>query len=190
MTGPPRLPLLPPADAVAAAATVGVSSAAANLNVFRAWLHHPELAGWMHELLMGLLWKGKLDKRLRELVIMRVGWTTGSVYEWTQHWGIATSWLELDADDLLATRDWQANDRFGAAERAILAATDETVASGTVTDATWAACRDDIGDSPEILLEVVAVIGVWRMVSSALRSLEIPLEDGVAPWPPDGLPPP
>jgi hypothetical protein len=40
------------------------------------------------------------------------------------------------------------------------------------------------------LIELVVAIGNWRLFSSLLRSLEIPLEDGVAPWPPDGKPPP
>ena len=35
-------------------------------------------------------------------------------------------------------------------------------------------------------IELVAAIGNWRMISSVLRSLEIPLEEGVVPWPPDG----
>jgi hypothetical protein len=29
-------------------------------------------------------------------------------------------------------------------------------------------------------------IGTWRMVSTVLKTLEIPLEDGVMPWPPEG----
>jgi hypothetical protein len=36
-----------------------------------------------------MLWHGKLDPRLRELVIMRIGWLTASDYEWTQHWRVA-----------------------------------------------------------------------------------------------------
>jgi len=181
-----RIPLLEPDGAHAAAGAAGVTDAAADLNVFRVWLHHPQLAKWLHDLIMGLLWNGTLDTRLRELVIMRLGWITGSDYEWTQHWNIATAWLHLDPDDLVAVRDWQASDRFGPAERAILAATDETVERGAISDATWAACAEHVGRDPVVLLEVVGVIGVWRMVSSMLRSLDVPLEDGVESWPPDG----
>ena len=31
-------------------------------------------------------------------------------------------------------------------------------------------------------------IGAWRTVSRLTRSLEIPLEEGVGSWPPDGRP--
>ena len=35
----------------------------------------------------------------------------------------------------------------------------------------------------------IDAIGAWRMVASILHSLQVPLEDGVASWPPDGLAP-
>ena len=118
----------------------------------------------------------------------RLGWSTGSDYEWTQHWRIALG-VGVDEDDLLAVRDWRAADRFGDAERAVLAATDETVADGAISAATWDACLTHVSDDPVVLLELVSAIGLWRMVSGVLRSLEVPLEDGVASWPPDGQSP-
>jgi alkylhydroperoxidase family enzyme len=184
----PRLPLLSAEDAKAAAGVAGVPELVADLNVFRIWLHHPPLARWFSDLLMGLLWEGQLDARLRELVIMRLGWATGSDYEWTQHWRIALS-VGVTDDDLLAVRDWRSSDRFGDAERAVLAATDETIADGAITAATWESCRTHVSDDPRVLLELVSAIGVWRMVSGILRSLDVPLEDGVASWPPDGRAP-
>jgi hypothetical protein len=43
--------------------------------------------------------------------------------------------------------------------------------------------------STDDLLELAAVIGAGTMFSGLLRTLEVPLEDGVAPWPPDGRSP-
>jgi alkylhydroperoxidase family enzyme len=136
-----------------------------------------------------MLWEGILDSRLRELAIMRIGWLTGSEYEWTQHWRVALG-IGVTAEDLLGVRDWSAHDAFGPAERAVLAATDEVVRDGAVSAPTWAACERDLGLDNPGLIELVTVIGAWRMVASILRSLEVPLEDGVASWPPDGQPPP
>jgi hypothetical protein len=82
-------------------------------------------------------------------------------------------------------RDWRGFAGFGAAERAVLAATDETLETGSISAATWRSCETALG-SAENLLELVAAIGNWRLFSSLLRSLEIPLEEGVAAWPPDG----
>ena len=181
----PRLPLLPPEEARAAAASVGIPEFVTELNVFRTWLRHPELAKGINGLLGRLLLQGRLDARLRELIIMRVGWSTGSDYEWTQHWRISLG-LGIPAEDLVAVRHWEASDRFGPAERAVLAATDETLAQGMVGEETWAALTEHVSTDAEVLLEVVHVIGLWRMVSGVLRSLGVPLEDGVPSWPPDG----
>lgn len=179
---------LAPDEAKRRAAAGGIPEAMADLSVFQVLLHNPGVAAALNGLLHALLWKGTLDARLRELVIMRVGWATGSVYEWTQHWRVALQ-LGVDEADVLAVRDWRASDRFGPVEQAVLAATDDTVETGTISDAAWAACRDAFDGDEALLVELVAVIGNWRLFSALLRSLAVPLEDGVAPWPPDGAAP-
>jgi hypothetical protein len=42
---------------------------------------------------------------------------------------------------------------------------------------------------PALLIELVTTISAWRMIASILHSLQVPLEDGVDSWPPDGQPP-
>ena len=188
MTGSPRVPMLGPEEAKAAAVAAGIPEMVADLSVFRIWLRHPKLARWMNDILMGLLWEGRLDPRLRELVIMRLGWATAAEYEWTQHWRIASGLGVPDAD-LLGVRDWEHHDGFDPADRAVLAATDETLATGALSPATWSACVEHVSDDHQVLLELVTAIGLWRMVSGILRSLEVPLEEGIASWPPDGTGP-
>ena len=182
-----RLARLDPERAHAAAEAVGIPAVMADLSVFRVLLHNPGVAKALQDLLSALLWRGQLDARLRELVIMRLGWATGSVYEWTQHWRVATG-IGIDEADLTAVRDWRNESRFGDLERAVLAATDETLAHGWISDATWAECQRHL-TSPAELVELVVAIGNWRLFSSLLQSLDVPLEDGVSPWPPDGLVP-
>ena len=97
--------------------------------------------------------------------------------------------LEVAPDDLVAVREWEGDERFSPAERAVLAATDETLAAGTVSAETWSASVEQLGGDHHALLELVAAIGLWRMVSGLLRSLEVPLEDHLNPWPPDGRAP-
>ena len=92
-----RIPFLDVGEAKRLGREYGVPSSMAHLNVFRVMLNHPELAAATGNLLATLLYKAnKLDLRLRELIIMRVAWRTGSVYEWTQHWRVAER-LEIDA---------------------------------------------------------------------------------------------
>lgn len=184
--GEGRVPRLEPEKAEAAAREAGIPDVYARLSVFQVLLRHPRLARAMHDLLATLLFDSSLDQRLRELVIMRIGWVTRSDYEWTQHWRIATG-LGVPEADVLAVRDWRSHDGLGAADRAVLAAVDETLQTGTISPATWDVCRAALDE--KALLELVAAIGNWRMLSSVLRSLDVPLEDGVASWPPDGVSP-
>lgn len=184
----PRIELLPAGDAHPAAEQAGVPAMMADLNVFRVLLHHPRVARAVNDLLSSLLFDAELDTRLRELVIMRIGWLTRSDYEWTQHWRVARL-LGVDEEDLLAVREGPGNPRFGAAESAVLTATDETVKDGRVSAATWDACAHALGGDTQKMIELVAVIGTWRMISSILQSLEVPLEVGVGSWPPDGRTP-
>lgn len=167
---------------------VGLPATMAELAVFQVVLNDPPVAGALSELLLTLLSKGRLDPRLRELVIMRIGWVTGSEYEWTQHWRVARL-LGVEADDLLAVRDWRRSERLGPAERAVLAATDETLEMGRISAPTWAECAAALDHDDGQLVELVIAIGNWMLFSSLLRSLEVPLEEGVDPWPPDGLRP-
>ena len=187
MSDTPRSPLLEKDEAARIAEKMELPGQMAELSIFRVLLRNPKLAKQVNDLLMLLIFRGRLDARLRELVIMRLGWCTGSVYEWTQHWRVARQ-LGVPEEDLLAVRDWQGSDHLSDADRAVLAATDETLADGAISPATWALCEKHVG-GPEELLELVAAIGTWRMIASILRSLEIPLEDGVASWPPDGASP-
>jgi alkylhydroperoxidase family enzyme len=184
-SGIPRLPL---DEARAAADEAGVPDYMAELSIFQVLLNHPVVARTLNDLLAAMLWHGALDSRLRELVIMRIGWLTACDYEWTQHWRVASG-LGVPAEDLLGVRDWRAYEGFGPAERAVLAATDDVVNDGAVSAETWAACERELGGDRTVLVELVTAIGAWRMVASILRSLNVPLEDGVASWPPDGRSP-
>ena len=183
MAHEPRITRLSEEEAVVAAKAADLPEQMAPLNVFRVLLHHPKLTQAISGLLTTLLFRGKLDARLRELVIMRIGWRTGSEYEWTQHWRVARQ-LGVSEADLLAVRDWEPSD-LGRAERAVLRATDETLGDGAISPATWKECEAVLPGREE-LLELVTAIGNWNLFSQLLRTLEIPLEEGVEAWPPDG----
>jgi alkylhydroperoxidase family enzyme len=147
-----------------------------------------ELARSALALLSQLMERNKLDARLRELMIMRIGWVTGSAYEWTQHWRVATT-VGIPPEDVLAVRDWRTSNRLTAADKAVLAATDESLAGKAISDATWAEVAKHITD-PAQQVEFVVAMGNWTMFSMLLRNLKIPVEDGVAVWPPDAKPSP
>ncbi len=87
--------------------------------------------------------------------------------------------------------DWQGTTGSGPLEQAaVLAATDDVVREGAVSAQSWSACERELHCDKVVLIELVTVISAWRMVASILHTaFEVPLEDGVSSWPPDGLSP-
>lgn len=184
---PPRVEPLPLATAREAAIRIGLPDFVADINVFRVLLHRPALAKGFFDALDPVLLHGTIDARLRELVIMRVGWVTGSYYEWGQHWHLGPL-FGAPPGDLAAVRDWKHDDRFGPVERAVLAATDVTLAGRAIPDDLWAALGEALpGETQRI--ELVVLVGTYQMLSGVLRTLRVPLDDGLEVWPPDGAAP-
>lgn len=183
-----RIECIPLEDALRLGSEMGIREVQAGKNAFRALAHHPDLVRQLYGLLIMLSSRNKLDSRLRELMIMRIAWTTGSEYAWFQHYRIATTQAEVTPAEILAVRDWRNSNLFGPAERAVLAAVDDTRDHGKVSDAVWAECEQHLRE-PAVLIEMVVAIANWIMFSQLLQSLRVPLEAGATPWPPDGKAP-
>ena len=152
---------------------------------FRIAANNPGVARVAFSQLMQLLEHNKFNTRLRELMIMRIGWVTGSVYEWTQHWRVAAE-AGIPPEDILAVRDWRASDRLNPEDKAILAATDECLSGHSISDTTWAEVVQYVTDPGE-QVEFVVAMGNWMAFSLLFRNLRIPLPAGLKIWPPDGL---
>jgi len=164
---------------------MGLPARRAQSEAFRVVANNPGVARVAFSQLLQLLENNKFDTRLRELMIMRIGWVTGSAYEWTQHWRVATT-AGIPPEDILAVRDWRNSDRLTPADKAILAATDECLAGKSISDAAWAEVAKHVTD-PGQQVEFIIAMGNWMMFSLLFRNLRIPLAEGVAVWPPDGL---
>lgn len=181
----PRVPLLSQEEARKRAAEVGMAENFADLNVFRMMLQHPVLAGKVGSLLSMLLFDGnKFDPRQRELIIMRLGWTSGSEYEWTAHWYLAIR-MEMTPEEILAVQDWENSTVLSDNDKTILKATDEMVERGAITATTWKQLETFVTTHEE-KLELVIAICNWRMFSQLLLSLEVPPEESMDTWPPLG----
>jgi alkylhydroperoxidase family enzyme len=93
--------------------------------------------------------------------------------------------LDIPAEDLLAVRDWPGATNLTPADKAVLQATDDTLERGCIQPETWAKCCQHL-DSEAERVELVVAIGNWSLFAHLLQSLQVPLEDGVEAWPPDG----
>lgn len=181
----PRVPMVSAEHARVLGDAMGMPARRTGSEAFRTVANNPGVARVAFGQLMQLLENNKLDTRLREMMIMRIGWVTGSVYEWTQHWRVAAE-AGIPPEDVLAVRDWRASDRLTAADKAILAATDECLEGKSISDAVWAEVVKAVPD-PAHQVEFVIAMGNWMSFSLLFRNLRIPLTPGIAHWPPDGV---
>ena len=180
-----RVPEVSPEQARVLGDAMGLPPHRIGSAAFRIVANNPGVARVAFSQLMQLLERNKFDTRLREMMIMRIGWVTGSVYEWTQHWRVASE-AGIPPADILAVRDWRGSDRLTAADKAILAATDECLAGGSISDAMWAEVVTHV-PNPAHQVEFVVAMGNWMSFSMLFRTLRIPLPEGTTHWPPDGL---
>jgi alkylhydroperoxidase family enzyme len=180
-----RVPIVSPERACELGEAMGMPARRTQSEAFRVVANNPGVARVAYSQLMQLLENNKFDTRLRELMIMRIGWVTGSAYEWTQHWRVATT-AGIPPEDILAVRDWWNAERLTQADKAILAATDECLAGRSISDRAWAEVVKHVTE-PGDQVEFIIAMGNWMMFSLLFRNLRIPLAEGVTPWPPDGL---
>jgi len=150
------------------------------LNIFRTLGHHPQLLKrW---LVFGnhVLAKSTLTPRDRELAILRVGWLCRSGYEWGQHVVIGKN-VGLDEADIARVADGPDAEGWTPAEAALLRATDELHDDSFVSDATWTELTQHY--STEQLIDFVFAVGQYHLVSMALNTFGVQLDEGI-----EGLP--
>jgi len=180
----PRVPMVSLERARELGEAMGLPARRTQSEAFRVVANNPGVARVAFSQLLQLLENNRFDTRLRELMIMRIAWVTGSAYEWTQHWRVAAT-AGIPPEDVLAVRDWRSAPQLTPADRAILAATDECLDGKSISDASWAEVAKHVAD-PAQQVEFIIAMGNWLAFSMLFRNLRIPLADGVAVWPPDG----
>jgi alkylhydroperoxidase family enzyme len=153
------------------------------LNIFATLARHPKLAKrW---LVFGnhVLGKNTLSPRDRELVILRIGWLCQAEYEWGQHAVIARA-SDITDEEIRRTTEGPDAPGWKPNEVALMRATDELHADAFVSDETWAALAQHYGEQQ--LIDLVFTVGQYNLVSMALNTLGVQLDEGIAGFP-DGV---
>jgi alkylhydroperoxidase family enzyme len=152
------------------------------LNIFATLAHHPAVLKRFLTYAGYFLNKGLLPPREREIVILRVGWNCGSVYEFGQHTVIGER-VGVTRDEVAAlTKDPSAH-RWSEYDADLIAMCDELCDDNCVTDATWARLATRWNQAE--LTELVMVAGTYRLVSGYLNTMGVQLDDDVPGWPGD-----
>ena len=169
---------LPYADLTAPAARPLVDRIVAErgsvLHLYQMLLHSPPVAeGWL-AYLTAIRQKSSLSPALRELLIMRVAVINGAPYEAEQHAPIALKEgvTQGQLDDLAS---WESSKQYTAQQRAVLELTDGMTKNVQVPKTAIAAVREFLSDRE--VVELVATVGAYNMVSRFLEALDIHSHD-------------
>jgi 4-carboxymuconolactone decarboxylase len=150
------------------------------LNIFRTLAKHERLLEHFSRFGGFLLGRGLLPAREREIVILRVGYRCGSVYEFGQHTLFGRSAGLSDEEIRRLAQDdneaWQDEH-----DRDLVRFADEICATNNVSDETWQRLAQRWSE-PE-LLELVVLAGMYRLVSGLLNTVGVELDPGVPGWP-------
>lgn len=131
----------------------------------------------------GLLDKGHLTLREREIVVHRVTALARSEYEWGVHAAYFARRVGLGEEQLASIVHGGAQDGcWSEPERHLLRMCDELHRTCTVSDELWDALR--AAYSEEAMLELILLAGFYRTVSYLTNALALPLEALAARFPP------
>jgi 4-carboxymuconolactone decarboxylase len=144
------------------------------INVYRLLLHNPPLAEAWFALNNAVRWKTRLDGRLRELVIIRIGVACNAPYILRQHIPKLAAAEGLTAEECAALRNWRDGPFFSRRERAALDYADALTVTTGATDEVFAALRSFFDEGQ--IVELTVLIGAYNMHARVLNGLDLDLE--------------
>lgn len=146
------------------------------LNIYRTLANHPKLLKRWGVFGAHILYKNSIPPRQRELLILRTGWLCRSEYEWGQHVLIGRASGVTD-EEIARIKDGPDAPGWSEADAALLRAADELHNDAMITDATWNTLSKSL--NTEQLIDLVFTVGQYHIVSMALNTLGVQLDEGV-----------
>jgi alkylhydroperoxidase family enzyme len=147
------------------------------LGIYQALLHNDKLAETWFGHLNAVRWETDLSGRLREILIIRVGWRLGSGYILKQHIPKLAEPEGLTASDcaaLLRDDPHDQNDGFSGAERAAIQLADDlTIRAKASDDLIWS-LKSYYTD--KMLVEMMVLISTYNMHARFVAGLCIETE--------------
>lgn len=117
----------------------------------------------------------KLDPQLRELGMIRAGWTVGSQFVFSQHCKSCRG-VGISEEKVQAIPHWSVASCYSPLERAVLAYTDGLVYDrGRVPDGVFEALRAELSD--EEILELTYMTSLYLMHAVMSRALRVEFDD-------------
>lgn len=150
--------------------------------IFRILFRYETLWNRMRPLIGYLLGHAQLSLREREFLILRISARCGAEYEWGMHAAGLAQIARLSEDEIAQTLSPGAPNALEKAEdRLLLRIADELFENDCVCDQTWGQARENWSESQ--LLEMVVLVGTYRMISGLVRSLDLDHEEWAQRFP-------
>ncbi|MBQ73756.1 MAG: carboxymuconolactone decarboxylase [Gammaproteobacteria bacterium] len=151
----------------------------ARLNIIRTMARHPELHKAWSKFAGYIIRNSTLPDRDRELATLRIGWLCKAEYEWSQHTvmakAVGVTEAEIEQVILGAEGNWNEFDK------ALMTAVDELHSSSSITDVTWRRLSSHYSEHQ--MMDFVFTVGQYTLVSMALNSFGVEIDEGYSGFP-------
>lgn len=153
-----------------------------SINLIRTLSHHPPLMEAWGPFGGYILRGSTLPDRDREMVILRTAWLNGAEYEWGHHSRAAKA-AGMTAEEVRNVAVGENAGPWSSFERYLLRAATELHRNSAISERTWAFLKARYTDQQ--MIDLIFTVGQYRMVSMALRSIGVELDEGLEPFPED-----
>lgn len=177
MATPRIAPIEPPYDASIAETFARVMPPGREpLKLFRTMARNPRVLQRMFA--GGLLDKGSIKLRDRELMILRTCARCGSEYEWGVHVSFFGGHAGFSKEQIAATLAKTPQDAWEARDALLIELADALHDTAALPDPLWAQLKEVF--TAEQLLELIAVAGYYRTISTMTNAFNVELEPDAA----------
>lgn len=146
-------------------------------NVTATLANYPMLSQNWNHFAMHVMGTNSLSPRIREIAIIRIGYLCESDYELSQH-----AWIGemsgLTKNEVQRVTEGSSAEGWTDLESLIIKAVDELKENNIVSDETWHSLEDN-GLSKNQLMDLVFTVGQYNLVSWALNSFGVQLDEGL-----------
>ena len=144
---------------------------------YAALLNNPQAAGSMAHLGGYARYETPLDQRVKALAVLTAAREAHGHYVWTVNQPAARA-AGLSEEIISAIREYRAPAGFDAADAAVVQFVLELLRQHRVSDKTFAAMREVLGDSG--VVDLLVVTGYYHTLAHCLQALEVDLPEGTS----------
>jgi len=150
------------------------------LNIFTTIVRHPKLYDRFSTFGLYVLQEQTLPDRDQEILILRIGWLCQAEYEFGQHTLLGKR-VGLTDEEILRITKEPDEPGWSNFDAALVRAADELYYDAIISDATWKMLSERYNEKQ--LMDVIFTVGQYNLLSWALNTLGVQLDEGVPSFP-------